>query len=213
MKFCTYCGAELKEGLKFCPKCGKALRQPVAPVVDRQYYSDSYREENNSSLTATLKKVFRVWDITGSIVPMILWFVAFFFITLTPCFILRIYNYYDYWYDYTYLTLFEGFEYSSLAGYASFLFMLVIIEFAACLLYIIFVAKQNKVGRLITAILSIGTSLTLLLMAFCNELTIGTLLLGIMNSVILGFFLIGLIVSIAFKPQQRQKPKEVEQDY
>ena len=31
MKYCYYCGAEMREGLSFCTKCGKAAPSPVQP--------------------------------------------------------------------------------------------------------------------------------------------------------------------------------------
>lgn len=35
MKYCYYCGAEMREGLSFCTKCGKAAPSPIQPNSDK----------------------------------------------------------------------------------------------------------------------------------------------------------------------------------
>ena len=35
MKYCYYCGAEMREGLSFCTKCGKAAHSPVQSTANK----------------------------------------------------------------------------------------------------------------------------------------------------------------------------------
>ena len=195
-KFCIYCGAELKSDLKFCPKCGKPLRQ----VDNNDVLSEEQKQSGDGSLNALLKKVFRIWDVVGASVTFPLWFTAFFLLLVEPV------------YTSESISFFASFRYNQSAGFSFPAFSMLIVQCISIIVYIALVAgRKGKIGRIVTAGISFGLALALLLIGFIHlEFGAGFLILGILESVIIGLYTIGLLVSILKKPEAGVKSEDDE---
>ena len=199
-KFCIYCGAELKSDLKFCPKCGKPLRQ-----VDNNNVLD--KEQNQSgdgSLDALLKKIFRIWDIVGASVTFPLWFTAFLLLLIEPYYI-------ELYVDSMEVSFFQSFKVEQALPVSLSVFVMLLIQLITIVTYIVLViSRKSKTGRCVTAAVSLGLALALLLVGFINMNGAGVELVAILECVVLGLFVVGLLVSILKKPEAGVKSEDDE---
>ena len=180
-KFCTKCGAPLKEGLKFCPKCGEPVKNP----------SKQKEEKPPVDIRALINKVLPKIKLICAIVPLPLFIVGFIFGIISSSESMS-------WRGDRILFGFEHNKPVWIIGHIVYFILLVSLVF-----YLIAVIKKQQKSRIAKIIfngVASACSLYLLLYGFIqlsySDVFVGWLMIGIMNSVSLGFVVINLLLSI-----------------
>lgn len=183
-KFCTKCGAELKEGLKFCVKCGTPIRQPIETQQTSKVVNPEYQSTIN-----TVRKIGKAFEIILAVVPLLCCLIGFVFgIVCTN-------------YDTGDHLLFDFYRTREpwILGHVAFFLLIITTVF-----YFVAILLKKRIKGLRIVLSAIGLACNLYLMIYCFVFLYdtATLVIAIMGTIGTGFFIANLFISIFRKEKQ-----------